>query len=39
MKQIVFDYILPKHFVILYNITGMSHLKDKTKLGLKEHVV
>jgi len=23
----VFDYILPVYFMILYNTTGMSHLK------------
>jgi len=26
-KIVVFDYILPIHFMILYNTTGMSHLK------------
>ena len=26
-KQVVFDYILPLYFVILYNTTGMSHMK------------
>jgi len=31
MKQIVFDYILPIHFVILYNTTGMLHLKVTLK--------
>jgi hypothetical protein len=25
--QVVFDYILPVYFMILYNTTGMSHLK------------
>jgi len=25
--QVVFDYILPIYFVILYNTMGMSHLK------------
>jgi len=25
----VFDYILPIYFMILYNTTGMSHLKVK----------
>jgi len=27
IKQVVFDYILPIYFVILYTKTGMSHLK------------
>jgi hypothetical protein len=34
-KQAVFDYILPIHFMILYNPTGMSHLKvTKYKFGM-----
>jgi len=28
----VFDYILPIYFVILYNTTGMSHLKVKVNV-------
>jgi hypothetical protein len=27
IKLVVFDYILPIYFVILYNTMGMSHLK------------
>ena len=27
MKQVVFDHILLTYFMILYNTTGMSHLK------------
>jgi len=27
IKQVVFVYILPIHFMILYNTKGMSHLK------------
>jgi len=31
MKQVVFDYILPIYFVILYNTTGMWHLNAEFK--------
>jgi len=27
IKQVVLDYILSIYFMILYNTTGMSHLK------------
>jgi len=27
-QQVVFDYILPIYFMILYNTMGMSHLKN-----------
>jgi len=34
IKQVVFEYILPIYFVILYNTMGMSHLKVKKQKGM-----
>jgi len=30
----VFDYILPIYFMVLYNTTGMSHLKNLGTVAL-----